>query len=321
MGNANLNRAKDLKNDEFYTRYEDIDTELYYYTTDRADLKIRNQFKDKIVFCNCDDPEWSNFWQYFDRGFNRIGLKKLISTHYESSGLPSYVLIKERVYDNIECKTIKLKGNGDFRSEECLDFLKECDIVCTNPPFSLFREYLALLIEYNKQFIIIGNMNACHYKEVFPLIKENKIWLGYNDSNGVMIFRTPNDTFESKPTYWYTNMECTYRNEDMNICDYYYGNESKYPKYDNFDGINVDKLDDIPCDYEGYMGVPDGILRRYNPKQVELIGIGSGNSAKQIGVTKNYRGRTDIAYTTEGGIHKCPYSRIIIRNRNPKGRK
>lgn len=232
----NLRAAKAAKNDEFYTRLEDINNELYYYTTDREDLGIKNQFRDKIVFCNCDDPEWSNFWKYFKLNFKTAGIKKLISTHYSKEGT-SYKL----EYDGEDTIKTPLQGNGDFRSEECIKILQEADIIASNPPFSLFKEYIAQLIQYDKKFIIIGNMNAISYKEIFPHIKSNKIWTGVH--SGSMKFRVP-DTFDKDNVVeedgvkyakfgnicWFTNMDHYHLHEDLELNDFYNGNEEKYPK-------------------------------------------------------------------------------------------
>ena len=221
----------------------------------------------------------------------------------------------------------RLNGNGDFRSPECVELLKEADVVVTNPPFSLFREYVAQLVQYDKKFLIIGNQTALHYKEVFPLIMRNEIWLGASIHNGDREFRVPleynaslhyrydeqgNKYVRVRGPRWFTNLDYKERHEELVLLKHYTPEE--YPKYDNFDAIDVSKTSDIPCDYDGLMGVPDTFLDKYNPDQFEIIGIGSGDLAKQIGVRKNFRGRTDIAYTVDGKP-KCPYSRIIIRRK------
>lgn len=249
--NSTLHTAKVNKNDEFYTLLTTIEEEIKHY---------KNHFKDKIVFCNCDDPEWSNFFKYFDINFNHLGLKKLIATHYDTEE-KTYVLIKERNSDGSESETkyIKLKQNGDFRSPESVEFLKEADIVVTNPPFSLFREYVKQLIECGKKFLIIGNQNAITYKEIFPLLKENKIWLGYE--NGAKIYRVPDD-FDKKNVFekdgvkyakfgntcWFTNLDIKKRHEDLVL--YKSFNQDEYPMYDNYCAWNVDKVADIPVDDE-----------------------------------------------------------------------
>lgn len=216
---------------------------------------------------------------------------------------------------------LPLKGEGDFRSEESIELLKQADIVVTNPPFSLFREYIAQLVEYDKKFLIIGTNNAIHYKEIFPLIQNNKLWLGYN--NGPKKYLVP-DNFEGKSTFvvdgkkympmgntsWFTNLDTTKRHEELTLYKKY--SPKEYPKYDNYDAIEVSKLADIPLNYDGAMGVPDTFLDKYNPEQFELLGIPFGDLGKALGVTKNYRGRTDISITSDGKT-KCPFSRIIIK--------
>lgn len=334
MANKNLNAAKEAKKDEFYTQLEDINNELRHY---------REHFRGKTVLCNCDDPRVSNFFTYFAYNFEFLGLKRLITTCYKNQDMDLFSQNKSEqaiylIYDgdkngnNIpdpeEIGIHPLKGDGDFRSLECIELLKQADIVVTNPPFSLFREYVAQLIEYEKKFIIVGSLNAIHYKEIFPLIKQNRMWLGYGFANGNAFFKIP---IESKREYatgvfdeetglvkfrnctWFTNIDHKKRHELLILYKHYSPNE--YPKYDNYDAIEVSKIDEIPSDYDGVMGVPDTILGQLNPDQFEIIGLGSGDLAKQAGVSKNYRGRTDLAYTVDGK-HKCPYSRILIRKKN-----
>jgi hypothetical protein len=224
---------------------------------------------------------------------------------------------------------ISILKTGDFRDPECIELLKEADIVVTNPPFSLFREYIAQLMEYGKKFLIVGSSNAIHYKEIFPLIKRNELWIGYKI--GDMSFRVPED-YEPRGTRywqdengqkwrslgnicWFTNLDHNKRHEELDLVCHY--SPEDYPTYDNFDAIDVGKVQEIPDDYDGVMGVPDTILGQLNPEQFEIIGLGSGDLAKQAGVGKNYRGRTDLAFTINGK-HKCPYSRILIRNKHPK---
>lgn len=262
MKNKNLHKAKKEKNDEFYTMLTDIEKELKHY---------KNHFKNKIIFCNCDDPTESNFWKYFSLNFNFLGLKKLISTHYEKE-IPSYKL----EFDGIDLVKTPLKQNGDFRSPECIEILKECDIVVTNPPFSLFREYVAQLIEYKKKFIIIGSLNAITYKETFKLIKDNKIWLG--NSSPKEFLQPDGEIKKFGNIYWFTNLEHKKRNEELILYKEY--NSKDYPNYDNYDVINVDKVKYIPKDYFGVMGVPITFLDKYNPKQFEILGI--SNSARWI---------------------------------------
>lgn len=278
--NSNLHSAKNAKNDEFYTQLSDVSEELRHY-------KIH--FKGKTVFCNCDDPTWSAFWKYFHLNFTVLGLKKLISTHYDKDE-PTYKMVYEGGDDNnieVGVKT-PLQGNGDFRNQECIELLNESDIVVTNPPFSLFREYVAQLMKYEKKFIIWGNNNAITYKEFFPLLKDNKVWLGYL-SNKTCIFRVgENYRFDDKITseindgYKYgkvpaisvfTNLDIKKRHENLILYKQYTPNE--YPKYDNYDAINVNKVVDIPFDYDGVMGVPITFLDKYNPEEFEIIGLGT----------------------------------------------
>lgn len=351
-GNKALKKAKSAKQDEFYTQLSDIEKEMRHY---------RDFFNDKVVFCNCDDPFESNFLKYFAMNFNSLGLKRLITTCYATSPIvytqlnmfgEEIILNKEKstkkpykteiteVTDenadgridlaDVECllrnrknALTLLQGDGDFRSTECVELLKQADVIVTNPPFSLFREYVAQLIEYNKKFIIIGTMNAIHYKEIFPLIKENKLWIGY--CNGAKTYKVaPNYSgkisFENNGiryvkmgnTFWYTNVDIEKRHDNLVLFKMY--NAIEYPTYDNYNAINIDKITDIPEDYFSDMGVPDGFLEQYNPEQFEIIGLGCGDLAKEIGITKNYRGRTDLAYTKDGK-KKCPYSRIIVRRK------
>ena len=254
MSNSNLSAAKKAKNDEFYTQFSDIEKELSHY---------KQHFVGKTIFCNCDDPTWSNFWRYFHLNFAFFGLKKLIATHYDANQ-STYKMEYEGGDDtNLEAGVMTpLQQNGDFRSPECVELLKEADIVATNPMFSLFREYVSLLIEQNKKFIIMGNMNAVTYKEFFPLLKENKVWAGYS-FNKSMLFAVPEgydvsknvgeDEFGRKlvkvpAICWYTNLDIVKRHEPIDLVEEY--TPEKYQKYDNYDAINVDKTLDIPCDYE-----------------------------------------------------------------------
>ncbi len=277
--NSNLHSAREAKNDEFYTQRADIENELKNY---------KEHFKGKVVYCNCDDPDWSHFFRYFADNFEYLGLKKLICTHYEKDSA-SYKLIIEK--DKNKDKKINRKdvekiemmfSDGDFRSTDCIELLKEADIVCTNPPFSLFREYVAQLIEYNKKFLIIGNDNCRTYKEVFKLIKENKIWCGYNH---VKSFLKTNGEFQNFGNVsWYTNLSHNKRNEKMILYKKY--NPKEYPKYDNYDAINVDKVADIPCDYYGVMGVPITFLDKYNPNQFEIVAFRKGEDGKDLVFTR-----------------------------------
>ena len=276
MANVSLSNAKRAKNDEFYTQLSDIENELKHY---------KSHFAGKVVYCNCDDARKSNFFRFFQKKFNDYGLKKLVTTSYNEDGHGS-VLVYEgdtnsngKLDDN-EVKVSELKGNGDFRSEECIELLKEADIVVTNPPFSLFREYIATLVQYNKKFLVIGNQNAITYKEIFPLIKENKLWTG---NNMVKTFRVPqvtNKNCEVLPNgeiiakfgsiCWFTNLDIKKRHEEIILYKKY--NEEEFPKYDNYDAIEVSKVCEIPKDYDGIMGVPITFLYRYNPSQFEIVG-------------------------------------------------
>lgn len=260
MKNAKLNQALKVKNDEFYTQSLDIKKELEHY---------KNHFRNKIVYCNCDNPEWSNFWDYFSINFEHLGLKKIIATHYSSDGNSYKLEISNNKNFSIN-NTIKtpLIGDGDFRSNECIEILKEADIVVTNPPFSLFREYMAQLEEYDKQFVIIGNINAISYKEVFRLIKNDKLWLGYNT---IRHFKQPDGTiYETARSFWYTNLDIPRRHKDFVLYKTY--NEKEYLKYDNYEAINVNKAKEIPMDYNGVMGVPITFLANCNPSQFEILG-------------------------------------------------
>lgn len=279
-GNSNLHLSRAGKTDEFYTEISLIEKELRHY---------KDFFKGKTVFCNCDDPEESNFWKYFELKFEELGLKKLISTHYETD-IPSYKLELTRDINNdgkinsFDIVHTPLQQNGDFRSPECKEIMESADVIITNPPFSLFREYVAQLMEYGKPFLIVGNQNAITYREILPLFIENKIWLGYN--SGHFWFRVPDD-YEVKKTdfkidetgnklrrmgniCWFTNIDVEKRHENLTLFRNY--TPDKYPKYDNYDAINVDKTADIPCDYFGIMGVPITFIDKHNPEQFELLG-------------------------------------------------
>ena len=283
--NNNLHTAKATKNDEFYTQLEDIENELKYY---------KDYFKGKVVYCNCDgflNEEKSNFFVYFSLNYEFLGLKGLICTKYNPNGkgrkYEYYGDLNGNNYpDEEEIFTSDLEGDGDFRSEECIEILKKCDIVCTNPPFSLFRQYVAQLFEYKKDFLIIGNVNAISYKEVFPLIKENKMWLGVSSFNKGMYFGVPDNYplnaagcgidengkkyIRLKCVRWFTNLDHKKRHEELLLYKKY--NEEEYPKYDNYDAIEVGKTKDIPMDYNGIMGVPITFLDKYCPEQFEIVG-------------------------------------------------
>lgn len=285
--NGNLHKAKQAKNDEFYTQLSDIEKELMHY---------KEHFKDKIVYCNCDDPEWSNFWKYFHLNFEHLGLKKLIATFYHI-GQSVYKMEYTGGDDNNISAGVKipLTGNGDFRSDECIETLKESDIVVTNPPFSMFREYVAQLMEYEKKFIIWGNNNAITYKEFFPLLKDNKVWLGYianqtclfRVSSGYVIKNTKdterindgNKYLRVQSISVFTNCDIRKRQEKINLCKNYIPEE--YPKYDNYDAIEVSRVSDIPCDYNGVMGVPITFMSKYSPEQFEIVGRADANISKE----------------------------------------
>ncbi|MDP2693080.1 MAG: adenine-specific methyltransferase EcoRI family protein [bacterium] len=283
--NKNLRKANKEKKDEFYTQLADIERELKCY---------KDQFRGKVVFCNCDDPKESNFVKYFSMNFEYLGLNKLIATHYKEANLFTkespykleYIGDKNgnRMPDPSEFM-VEMISNGDFRSGECIELLKEADIVVTNPPFSLFREYLAQLVEYNKKFLILGNQNALTYKEIFKLIKENKLWLGY-DNGGTKWFQVPEEYdietesrikiensikyFSMGSVVWFTNLDTTKRHEKLTLYKKY--SPEEYPKYDNYNAIEVPKVSEIPMDYDGAMGVPVTFIDKYNPEQFEILG-------------------------------------------------
>lgn len=308
--NANLHKAKNEKNDEFYTQLTDVAEELKHY---------RQHFAGKTVFCNCDDPTWSAFWKYFHLNFSVLGLRKLISTHYDKNE-PTYKMEYEGGDDdNIEVGTIiPLEGNGDFRSQECLDLLDECDIVVTNPPFSLFREYVKTLVEHEKKFLIIGNKNAITYKEFFPLLKENVVWIGYGSPSE---FGRPDGSITKQVnglSRWFTNLDIQKRHEKLLLWKHYMSED--YPKYDNYDAINVDKVADIPVDYEGVMGVPITFLDKYNPEQFEILGFMDRQSDVNGLKTKiytredcpNYNDLNRCGAILVNGMLKNVYMRIFI---------
>jgi len=310
-GNSNkgLNKANKDKKDEFYTQLSDIERELGHY---------KEHLKDKVILCNCDDPEESNFWKYFELNFKYLGLKKLIATHF-GNGRPAYKLEIVRninndgKIDNLDIVRTPLKQNGDFRSPECIEILKEADIIVTNPPFSLFREYIAQLMEYNKKFVIIGHQNAISYKEIFRLIKDNKIWLGYGFSGGASHFinkhykdyATAGDHKEGmirvSGVIWFTNLDIKKRHEDLIL--YKTFSPEEYPKYDNYDAINIDKTKDIPLDYKEVMGVPITFMDKYNPDQFEIVG--------QMVTTKIDEFNHGYPYINGNKI----YARILIKNK------
>ena len=321
--NKLLQKAKKSKSDEFYTQLSDIESELKHY---------KEHFKNKVVFCNCDDPRSSNFFNYFAYNFENLGLKKLITTCYKNQEKDLFGQEKSEdavfleytgdkngnnIPDAEEIGVKPLKGDGDFRSKESIDLLKQADIVVTNPPFSLFREYVEQLVKYEKKFLIIGNINAITYKEIFKLIKENKAWLGINMGRGISGFIVPEhyelygtetniDSFGNRiispnNCLWLTNLDTFKRHEDIVLTKTYYGNENDYPTFDNYDAINVNKTQDIPKDFDGVMGVPITFLHKYNPEQFELIKFRKGNDEKDLSING-----------------KCPYFRILIKNKRIK---
>lgn len=337
--NDSLHKAKKAKADEFYTQLSDIENECRHY---------KEHFKGKTILCNCDDPRVSNFFFYFSANFEYLGLKRLICTCYKNNNINLFSSgnAEKAVYivydgdkngnhsvDEAEIEIKELKGDGDFRSKECIELLKQADIVVTNPPFSLFREYVAQLMAYEKKFLIIGNMNAITYKETFPLIKENKIWLGC--TSGSKKFEIPqseavkSSKFTDKDgkcwqvlgnTCWFTNLEHGRRQESLILYKHYTPEE--YPHYDNFNAINVNKVSDIPCDYDGIMGVPISFLNKYNPNQFEIIWQASGNTRasapKEILQALSY----NVHKEDRGGCTvvngKRTYGRILIRHKTPK---
>jgi hypothetical protein len=329
-GNETLARATRAKNDEFYTQLLDIEAELRHY---------RDQFRGKVVFCNCDDPYESNFFKYFAMNFGYLGLKKLITTSYTGSPITGEQLslldiegmprdVPEKAAYRVEITEVPdanndgaidlsdveyllknernvltlLAGNGDFRSAECIALLDEADIVVTNPPFSLFRQYVGQLVEHGKQFVILGNQNAITYSEIFKLIKEDRLWLGY-DNGGEKWFRVPDDYVHTtdkskikvedgvrylamKNMAWFTNLDTTRRHELLTLYKRYTSEE--YPRYDNYDAIEVARYMDIPYDYPGAMGVPITFLDKYNPEQFEILGLTSGRDEFEARPTKRY---------------------------------
>lgn len=307
MANKNLTNAKSAKNDEFYTQLKDIENELQHYTT---------HFKDKVIYCNADDPNWSKFYKYFYDNFNKLQLKKLISTFYSKQ--KSY----KTIYENGKVTQIELTGNGDFRSEECIDILKEVDIIVTNPPFSLFREFVAQLMEYNKKFLVIGSMNAITYKEIFPLIKNSDIWLGVNKpikfeipyiptQAGAEKLKNGNHLVKLGNINWYTNLQHNKRNQKLNLTEDF--DIEKYPMYDNYNAIEVSRTNNIPKNYNGAMGVPISFLNKYNPNQFEILGADFEiqNGDLSYLKVKDWKGKVDRGYINGKRI----YSRIIIKHK------
>lgn len=373
MANKTLQSAKSAKKDEFYTQLADIESELKHY---------KDQFKDKVVYCNCDDPFESNFFKYFAANFNSLGLKQLITTSYKPSpvantqlvlqgtGVPEQVVepkgrpkitankfiineaqdingdgafslddIAKQLKANKNNEWAPLEGDeeypaGDFRSKECVELLKQSDIVVTNPPFSLFREYLAQLVQYDKKFLIIGNKNSITYREVFKLIKEDRMWLGYRNINSDMWLEVPSGEKYEKivdgkklkhiMACWFTNLDTVKRHEFFDMYKKYI--PENYPKFHNYDAINVNVVSEIPGDYDEAMGVPITFLDKYNPEQFSIIGLGISNSGIEVGVKpydnehKRYRkevqqrGAVDgDLYMVSNGVVNVPYARVLIK--------
>jgi len=328
--NRSLTRAKDEKKDEFYTQLTDIERELKHY---------RRHFEGKVVYCNCDDPRISNFFHYFSYNFERLGLKKLITTCYQNQQRDlfsrhdteraislEYEGMKDpqgRVPDPEDIGIRTLDGDGDFRSGESIELLEQSDIVVTNPPFSLFREYVAQLVEHDKKFLIISNQNTVTYKEIFPLIQANQIWLGYY--SGDMAFRVP-DHYEPRDTRywededgqkwrsmgnacWFTNLDIAKRHEELILYKTY--SPEAYPSYDHYDAINVDKVAEIPVDYPGPMGVPITFLNKHNPDQFEILSC--NDIRRNLSVPTKQHG---LIKDGESAINGKPtYVRIVVRNR------
>ncbi len=320
MANTSLDKAKKAKDNEFYTRYDDIQAELNHY---------RDQFRGKVVYCNCDDPAESAFSDFFKLNFDHYGLKKLICTRYVKSDLFSQAWLDpmHRVGYRIEitgkdrCEKIDLQEGGDFRSAECIELLKEADIVCTNPPFSLFREYIQQLIQYHKKFLVIGNKNAITYKEVFPLLANNEVWLGYTVPNKFVRPDGTETTNMSGLCRWWTNLDTTKRHEDMILYEEY--TPEKFPHYDNYDAIEVNKVKSIPKDYFGVMGVPITFLDSYNPEQFEIIGSSlylAEPIQNCIPATDTYEKGGPCFYLTDETKHhhKRMYHRIAIKRKESK---
>ncbi len=356
MANKNLNAAKTAKKDEFYTQLTDIERELQHYWP---------HFRDKVVLCNCDDPYESNFFKYFALRFNQLGLKKLICTCYNGSPVlgnelllhfegfdsePSKIAYKVEITEvrdmngdgavdltdvrfllQNDKNVLSTLNTGDFRDQECIELLKQADVVVTNPPFSLFREYIGQLMEYKKKFLIVGHQNAITYKEVFPLLQSNQVWLGYGFKGGAAHFSSPYNDIATAGDHrenmirvsgvnWFTNLEIPKRNKELDlVCKY---TPEEYPRYDNYNAINVGKTQDIPCDYAGIMGVPITFLDKYNPTQFEIVWQASENTRasaptavlKEVGYTIHPEDRGGCG-VVKG---KRQYSRILIRNKHPQ---
>lgn len=304
--NKAMQAAKINKNDEWYTRLEDIEDEISMHED------CVRQFEGKTVLCNCDDPEWSNFFLFFRLHFKQLKLKKVIFTHYEADGSPSYKLEWDGSYigyDTLNLIKTPLKGNGDFRSSECVALLDECDVVVTNPPFSLLREFIGLIIGHKKDMVIIANEMQCTSKEIFPLFQSGKLNFGYNH---VKEFKVPDGTFKKIGTVaWFTTFKLDKYNEELPLCCQYEGHEDEYPKYDNYDAIEVNQIRRIPRDYFGVMGVyGPSFLAQYNKEQFEVIGR-SEDFAQPIIINQKVKKNPGRFYIQ--GQRKC--ERILIRRK------
>lgn len=353
--NLGLNKAGQAKKDEFYTQLVDIEKELKHY---------KKQFRDKVVYCNCDDPFESNFFKYFAANFNALGLKKLITTSYakspivggqlplfemrglkpdgkepfkieinevkdlDSDGAISLVDVEWLIKNDVNVAQ-PLKGSGDFRSDECIELLKQADIVITNPPFSLFREYVGQLMEHGKKFLILGDQNAIAYKEIFEFIKQDRLWMGY-DNGGTKWFQVPDDYniqtesrikidngikyFSMGRIMWYTNLDTSKRHEKLTLYKRYTSEE--YPKYSNYNAIEVPRVSDIPLDYDGEMGVPITFIDKYNPEQFEIIGSSKtlGESMSKFAEKGTYsQGGPRFYLSNNDGTYKRLYDRLVIK--------
>lgn len=310
--NLKLTNARKAKNnDEFYTRLSDVENELRYYT---------EHFEGKTVLCNCDDPTWSAFWKYFHMNFSVLGIKRLIGTHYETQKPNSYAVVYEGGNDgdtNFYTKYVELEGNGDFRSDECIEYLKECDIVVTNPPFSLAREFIRHMFTHTKKFVVVGDLNWLTYKDVFPHIVHDRMRAGYCNIKefGIKIDYLNGDCTDVKKfgnKMWFTNLPIKKRKEDLILTKTY--NSIDYPEYDNYDAINVDKVKDIPVDYDGVMGVPISFMDKYNPNQFEILGCDERQSRGFYNGILKSEYEYGIKQPLVGGNKK--YKRLIIRRKN-----
>jgi hypothetical protein len=347
--NSSLHSAKRNKRDEFYTQISDIEREMRHY---------RNDFKDKVVYCNCDDPYISAFFKYFTKNFEVLGLKRLITTCYRSQRFDLFSQNDSEVAIKLEYAggaahslpvpndigVTPLDGDGDFRSQECINILTEADIVVTNPPFSLFSEYVAQLTSFDKKFIIIGHQNAITYKDVFPIIKDNRMWLGFGFNRNMAHFIAPHYEDTASDTdhreglirvsgvVWYTNLDHNKRREEMILVQHYHGNETAYPHYDNYDAIEVSKTKNIPSDYDGVMGVPITFLTKYNPDQFEIVGMCENKNLYNL-KTKVYtsmdcrqayldkfgkKGTYDLnasGVLVRNGLYEKVYQRLLIKHK------